>query len=155
MVSCGCLVAGLAFGFVLDLCLVGRGIGVGSGCVLGFWLRVSLVVVWRLSFLGPVSPGLFVLWSGVFGVLGLDSRCCLALVLSGALDGAWGIVAGLALGVAVVASSGVAPLVGILDVSGSGLGCCGWLGAGRAWGWGLGASLGGCRRLPVYFIIFS
>ena len=113
------------------------------------------MVVWRLSFLGLVSPGLFVLWSGVFGVLGLDSRCCLALVLSGALDGAWVVVAGLALGVAVVASSGVAPLVGIPDVSGSGLGCCGWLGAGRAWGWGLGGSLGGCRRLPVYYILFS
>ena len=97
------------------------------------------MAVWRLSFLGLLSPGLFVL----------------ALVLSGALDGAWGVVAGLALGVAVVASSGVAPLVGIPDVSGSGLGCCGWLGAGRAWGWGLGESLGGCRRLPVYYILFS
>ena len=64
------------------------------------------------------------------------------------VDGAWGVVAGLALGVAVVASSGVAPLVGIPVVSGSNLGCCGWLGAGRAWSWELGVSLGGCRRLP-------
>ena len=69
-----------------------------------------------------------------------------------------GVVAGLALGVAVVASSEVAPLVGIPDVSGSGLGCCGWLGAGQAWGWELGGSLGGCRRLPaclLYSIIYS
>ena len=42
--------AGLAFGFVLDLCLVGRGIGVGPGCVLGFgwgcrsWCFVAAVV---------------------------------------------------------------------------------------------------------------
>ena len=144
--------AGLAFGFVLDLCLVGRGDWDGVWVCVGFWLGVSFVVVWRLPFLGPVSLGLFVLWSGMFGVLGLDSRCCVALVFSGTLNRAWGVVAGLALGVAVVVSSGVAPLVGIPYVSRSGLGCCGWLGVGRAWGWGLGGSPGGCRRLPVYYI---
>ena len=39
------------------------------------------------------------------------------------------------MGVAIVTSLGLAPLVGILGVSGSGLACCGWLGAGWAWGW--------------------
>ena len=50
--------------------------------------------------------------------------------LSGALDGAWGVVAGLALGVAVVASSGVAP-------SGRDSGCI------RVWSWLLRLALCG------------
>ena len=33
---------------------------------------------------------------------------------------------------------GVAPPVESLGVPWSGLGCCGWLGAGPAWGWGFG-----------------
>ena len=33
---------------------------------------------------------------------------------------------------------GVASRVGSLGVPWSGLGCCGWLGAGPVWGWGLG-----------------
>ena len=77
----------------------------------------------------------------------------MAAVLSDALDGARGVVAGLPLGVALFASLGVELLVGIRGVSRSDLGCRGWLGADRARGWGLGGSLGGCRRFPVYHIL--
>ena len=40
---------------------------------------------------------------------------------------------------------GVAPLVEILGVSWSGLGCCGWVGAGPASSWGLTGLLGSFR----------
>ena len=77
------------------------GIGVGLVCF-GFWLRVLLLVARWLSFLGPVSRGPFVLGSGVFGMMGLESGCCVAAVLSGMLGGARGVVVGSAYVVAVV-----------------------------------------------------
>ena len=57
------------------------------------------------------------------------------------------------LGWPLFASSGVALPVGIPGVSGSNLGCRGWLDAGREMGWKLGGSLGGCGRFPVYHVL--
>ena len=94
---------------MLGLCLVGLGDWGGPGV---FWVLVEGAIIggmvaWWLSFLGPVSRGPFVLGSGVFGMMGLDSGCCVAAVLSGMLGGARGVVLGSAYVVAVVGLSGL------------------------------------------------
>ena len=135
----------------LVLCLVGRGDWDGA-C--GFWLGVLLVVVWRLSFLGPVSPGLFVLWSGVIGVgTGAGQQMLFGF---GAF---WHVGRGVG-SCGGIGSGGCCCCVIGGGSSGRDSGCIrvwSWLlwlaGAGWAWGWGLGGSLGGCRRLPVYYIL--
>ena len=142
----------------LVLCLICAWLAVGLGLGLGvFWVLAGGVarggvaaVISGAGLAGALCALVWHVWGAGAGqqmLSGFSAFWCVGWGL--------GVVAGLALGVAVVASSGVAPLVRIPDVSGSGLGCCGWLGAGRVWGWGLGGSLGGCRRLPVYYILFS
>ena len=74
---------------------------------------------------------------------------------SGMLGGAWGLWRGWLWGWRHQGSSGVALPVGIPGVSGSDLGCCGWLGVGRAVGWaGRWVVAGGFLSILLYFLYF-
>ena len=130
------------------------GIGLGLGA---FWVLAggAIFVAWWLSFLGLVSPGLFVLASGVFWGGGAGQQMLCGSGASGMLGGAWGLWRGWLWGWRHHGSSGVALPVGIPGVSGSDLGCCGWLSAGRAVGWaGRWVVAGGFLSIILYFIIF-